>query len=73
MVDDIAVVRASYPEADVIFGRTYVINYGIGYGVYETVIYNYYNTLLGIGRSEEEAWYSASKVVQQLLLRKLSQ
>jgi hypothetical protein len=28
MVDDIAVVRASYPMADAIFGRTYIATIG---------------------------------------------
>jgi hypothetical protein len=29
--------------------------------------------LIGIGRNEEEAWYSASMIVQQMLLNRLSQ
>ena len=74
-VDDIAVVRASYPMADAIFGRTYLATIGRSWGIYELGrgVEGARVDLIGIGRNEEEAWYSASMIVQQMLLNRLSQ
>jgi hypothetical protein len=74
MVDDINIVRATYPIADVIFGRTYIGNYGRGFGVYENgrTIEGARTDLLGMGRTEEEAWYSAAKVIQKMMLREFA-
>jgi hypothetical protein len=73
MVNDIAVVQATYPLADVIFGRTCIGNLR-GFGVYENgrSVEGARTDLLGMGRTEEEAWYSAAKVIQQLMLRELA-
>jgi len=72
MVDDMAVVHATFPFADAIFGRVYVG--GRGFGIYELgrTIEGARTDLIGMGRTEEEAWYSAAKVIQELMLRELT-
>lgn len=74
VIDDMAIVCAGYPEADVIFGRT-IIGGVLGYGVYESG--NNHEgprlDLLGIGKTVEHAWYSAAIVVQKLMVRRLEE